>query len=52
MDLVENKLPVDVKKWFWDRDNCDLKNGRCVKNHPPKTVKKMVKKGKTVHPKN
>ena len=37
----------------WDRDNCDLKNGRCVKKSSTakKTVKKMVKKGKTVHPK-
>ena len=40
----------------WDRVNCALKNGRCVKNKSPKkaakkAVKKMVKKGKTVHPK-
>merc|ERR1711871_316907 len=35
----------------WDRENCALKNGRCVKNkQPKKAVKKMVKKGKTVHP--
>lgn len=37
----------------WDNENCDLRNGRCVKKSSAakKTVKKMVKKGKTVHPK-
>ena len=47
-------LPGRCKKMAsWDRDNCDLKNGRCVKKSSTakKTVKKMVKKGKTVHPK-
>ena len=44
------------KMTSWDRENCALKNGRCVKNKSPKeaakkAVKKMVKKGKTVHPK-
>lgn len=45
-----------AKSASWDRVNCALRNGRCVKNKSPKkaakkAVKKMVKKGKTVHPK-
>ena len=45
-----------AKSASWDRVNCSIKNGRCVKNKSAKAVskvqvKKMVKKGKTVHPK-
>jgi len=42
-----------AKTASWDRVNCLLKKGRCAKNKSPakKQVKKMVKKGKTVHPK-